>query len=81
MNQFSIKMRLIMGFSMIVVLFFGFVRYVYKSFVEVDERLDVLTDDVLKVIVQVNAMDRCASDRCRATGTALLMRDISKMPE
>lgn len=81
MNQFSIKMRLIMGFSMIVVLFFGFVRYVYKSFVEVDERLDVLTDDVLKVIVQVNAMDRCASDGCRATGTALLMRDISKMPE
>ena len=54
MNQFSIKARLMMGFGAIVALFILFAAFVYKEMIDVDENLELITEDLTEITEQIN---------------------------
>lgn len=81
MDQFSIKARLVMGFSAIVVMFLAFIGFTYYLSLDMDEHLDLITDDVMVVTSTANDMDRALGDGQRALAFALLARDPAKLPE
>ena len=66
MNQFSIKARLMMGFGVIVALFILFAAFVYKEMIDVDENLDLITEDLTEITEQINEIDRAAGDGRRS---------------
>ena len=66
MDRLSIKARLIMGFGAIVVLFIIFAAFVYKEMVDVDEGLDLITEDMVHITRTINDFDRAVGDGRRA---------------
>ena len=66
MDRLSIKARLIMGFGAIVVIFILFSAFVYKEMIDVDENLDLVTEDMVPITRTINSFDRAVGDGRRA---------------
>ena len=75
MNQFSIKARLMMGFGAIVALFILFAAFVYKEMVDVDENLDLITEDMVPITRTINDIDRAVGDGRRSVLAVISRRN------
>ena len=75
MNQFSIKARLIMGFGAIVALFIIFAAFVYKEMIDVDENLDLITEDMVPITRTINDIDRAVGDGRRSVLAVISRRN------
>ncbi len=81
MNKLSIKARLIMGFGAIVALFILFAAFVYKEMIDVDENLDLITEDMIQITRTINNLDRAVGDGRRSILAVISRRNPKEAAE